>query len=95
MSSAAPGAATLPSGGTIHGASDPAPRPRALTYMNAEASEALPAVLDHAGLRKTILVGNMVEMDYCVFSWDVTTLKDTGGRVKMNGGPAAIRTAGG
>ena len=42
---------------------------------------------------KTILVGNMVEKDYWVFSWDGTTLKDTGGRVKMNGGPAAIRTA--
>jgi DNA-binding beta-propeller fold protein YncE len=42
---------------------------------------------------KTILVGNMVEKDYWVFSWDGTTLKDTGGRVKVNGGAAAIRTA--
>ncbi len=42
---------------------------------------------------KTILVGNMVEKDYWVFSWDGTTLRDTGGRVKVNGGPAAIRTA--
>ena len=42
---------------------------------------------------KTILVGNMVEKDYWVFAWDGTALKDTGGRVKMNGGPAAIRTA--
>jgi len=42
---------------------------------------------------KTILVGNMVEKDYWVFSWDGTTLKDTGQRVKVNGGPAAIRTA--
>jgi DNA-binding beta-propeller fold protein YncE len=41
----------------------------------------------------TLLVGNMVEKDYWVFSWDGTTLKDTGGRVKMNGGAAAIRTA--
>ncbi len=42
---------------------------------------------------KTILVGNMVEKDYWVFSWDGSTLKDTGQRVKVNGGPAAIRTA--
>ena len=42
---------------------------------------------------KTILVGNMVEKDYWVFSWDGSTLKDTGQRVKMNGGPVAIRTA--
>ncbi len=42
---------------------------------------------------KTILVGNMVEKDYWVFSWDGTTLKDTGGRIKVNGGAAAIRTA--
>jgi DNA-binding beta-propeller fold protein YncE len=41
---------------------------------------------------KTILVGNMVEKDYWVFQWDGSTLKDTGGRVKLNGGPAAIRT---
>jgi hypothetical protein len=42
---------------------------------------------------KTILVGNMVEKDYWVFQWDGSTLKDTGQRVKVNGGPAAIRTA--
>ncbi len=42
---------------------------------------------------KTILVGNMVEKDYWVFRWDGSTLRDTGQRVKMNGGPAAIRTA--
>jgi DNA-binding beta-propeller fold protein YncE len=41
---------------------------------------------------KTLLVGNMVEKDYWVFQWDGSTLKDTGARVKMNGGPAAIRT---
>jgi DNA-binding beta-propeller fold protein YncE len=41
---------------------------------------------------KTLLVGNMIEKDYWVFSWDGKTLKDTGQRVKMNGGPAAIRT---
>ena len=42
---------------------------------------------------KTILVGNMVEEDYWVFQWDGTTLRDTGQRVKVNGGPAGIRTA--
>ena len=42
---------------------------------------------------KTILVGNMVEKDYWVFAWDGTTLKDTGARVKVNGGAAAVRTA--
>ncbi|OLC35684.1 MAG: mandelate racemase [Candidatus Rokubacteria bacterium 13_1_40CM_4_69_5] len=42
---------------------------------------------------KTILVGNMVEKDYWVFQWDGRTLHDTGQRVKMNGGAAAIRTA--
>ncbi len=42
---------------------------------------------------KTLLVGNMVEKDYWVFQWDGRTLRDTGQRVKVNGGPAAIRTA--
>jgi DNA-binding beta-propeller fold protein YncE len=41
---------------------------------------------------KTILVGNMVEKDIQVFSWDGSTLKEVG-RLKVNGGPAAIRTA--
>ena len=41
---------------------------------------------------KTILVGNMVEKDYWVFQWNGSTLRDTGQRVKVNGGPAAIRT---
>jgi len=41
---------------------------------------------------KTILVGNMIEKDYWAFQWDGTTLRDTGQRIKMNGGPAAIRT---
>ena len=41
-----------------YGASDPAPRPRALTYMNLEADDVLPAVLDHTGIRKAILVGH-------------------------------------
>ena len=40
-----------------------------------------------------ILVGNMVERDYWVFAWDGSTLKDTGQRVKMSGGPVGIRTA--
>ena len=42
---------------------------------------------------KTLLVGNMIEKDYWVFQWDGTTLRDTGQRIKMSGGPAAIRTA--
>jgi DNA-binding beta-propeller fold protein YncE len=42
---------------------------------------------------KTILVGNMIEKDYWVFQWDGSALRDTGQRVKMSGGPAAIRTA--
>jgi DNA-binding beta-propeller fold protein YncE len=42
---------------------------------------------------KTLLVGNMIEKDYWVFQWDGTTLRDTGQRIKMNGGPAAIRIA--
>jgi len=42
---------------------------------------------------KSILVGNMVEKDYWVFSWDSQTLKDTGQRVKVNGGPVGIRIA--
>lgn len=42
---------------------------------------------------KTLLVGNMVEKDYWVFTWDGTTLKDTGQRMKVNGGPVGIRIA--
>ena len=42
---------------------------------------------------KTILVGNMIEKDYWVFQWNGTTLRDTGQRVPMSGGPVAIRTA--
>ena len=42
---------------------------------------------------KRILVGNMVEKDYWVFQWSGALLKDTGQRVKVNGGPAAIRAA--
>lgn len=41
---------------------------------------------------KTILVGNMVEKDIQVFSWDGSALKEIG-RLKVNGGPAAVRTA--
>jgi DNA-binding beta-propeller fold protein YncE len=41
---------------------------------------------------KTILVGNMVEKDIQVFAWDGTSLKEVG-RLKVNGGPAAVRTA--
>jgi hypothetical protein len=41
---------------------------------------------------KTILVGNMVEKDIQVFAWDGSSLKEVG-RLKVNGGPAAVRTA--
>jgi DNA-binding beta-propeller fold protein YncE len=40
---------------------------------------------------RTILVGNMVEKDIQVFSWDGGALKEIG-RLKVDGGPAAIRT---
>ncbi len=42
---------------------------------------------------KTILVGNMVEKDIQVFEWNGTALRDTGQRIKVNGGSAALRTA--
>jgi DNA-binding beta-propeller fold protein YncE len=42
---------------------------------------------------KHIVVGNMVEKDIQVFRLDGTTLKDTGVRLGVKGGPAAIRTA--
>jgi DNA-binding beta-propeller fold protein YncE len=41
---------------------------------------------------KTVLVGNMVEKDLQVFSWDGKKLKEIA-RIKVNGGPAAVRTA--
>jgi DNA-binding beta-propeller fold protein YncE len=41
---------------------------------------------------KTILVGNMVEKDIQIFGWDGSSLKEIG-RLKVNGGPAAVRTA--
>jgi hypothetical protein len=42
---------------------------------------------------KRVFVGNMVEKDIQVFSLDGTTLKDTGVRIAVKGGPAALRTA--
>ena len=42
---------------------------------------------------KRVFVGNMVEMDIQVFSLDGGTLKDTGIRLAVKGGPAALRTA--
>jgi DNA-binding beta-propeller fold protein YncE len=42
---------------------------------------------------KTLLVGNMVEKELWVLEWSGSTLRDTGQRIKMKGGPAAIRTA--
>lgn len=41
-----------------YGKSDPVPRPHALRYMDEEAFDILPAVLDQAGVRKTVLVGH-------------------------------------
>jgi len=41
---------------------------------------------------RTILVGNMVEKDIQVFQWNGSALRDTGQRIKVNGGPAAVRT---
>jgi len=42
---------------------------------------------------RTILVCNMVEKNLQVFSWSGRKLRDTGYRIKVNGGAAAIRTA--
>jgi len=42
---------------------------------------------------KTILVGNMVENNVQVFSFDGTALKDTGQKIATKGGPVAMRTA--
>jgi DNA-binding beta-propeller fold protein YncE len=42
---------------------------------------------------RTILVQNMVEKEIWVFEWDGAALKDTGQRIKTNGGPCAIRTS--
>jgi DNA-binding beta-propeller fold protein YncE len=42
---------------------------------------------------KRILVGNMVEKDLQVFSLEGNTLRDTGVRIAVKGGPATIRTA--
>src|SRR5712691_10618180 len=42
---------------------------------------------------RTILVGNMMEKDIQVFRWDGSALKDTGARIKVKGGSAALRTA--
>ena len=48
------------------------------------------AAFSHDG--KTILVGNMVERDVQVFEFNGKRLKETG-RIKVNGGSAAVRTA--
>jgi DNA-binding beta-propeller fold protein YncE len=42
---------------------------------------------------RTILVQNMVEREIQLLSFDGTNLKDNGERIKVNGGPAAIRVA--
>jgi DNA-binding beta-propeller fold protein YncE len=42
---------------------------------------------------KTVLVGNMVEKDIAVYRIETSGVVDTGQRIKINGGPAAMRTA--
>jgi DNA-binding beta-propeller fold protein YncE len=42
---------------------------------------------------KTILVGNMVEKNLQVFRWDGKKLTDTGAKISVNGGSAAVRIA--
>ncbi|HTB62979.1 MAG TPA: hypothetical protein VK737_05260 [Opitutales bacterium] len=42
---------------------------------------------------KTIIVGNMVEKNIQIFSWDGQTLHDTGGTIPLHAGSAAIATA--
>jgi len=42
---------------------------------------------------KTVLVGNMVEKDIAVYRIEANGVVDTGQRIKVNGGPAAMRTA--
>ena len=43
--------------------------------------------------RHTILIQNMLEKDIQVFRLDASTLTDTGQRIKLSGGGAAMRTA--
>jgi DNA-binding beta-propeller fold protein YncE len=42
---------------------------------------------------QTVLVQNMVEKEIQILKWDGTSLKDSGARIKVKGGPAGIRTA--
>jgi DNA-binding beta-propeller fold protein YncE len=42
---------------------------------------------------KTILVGNMVEKNLQVLKWDGKKLSDTGVKISVNGGSAAVRIA--
>jgi DNA-binding beta-propeller fold protein YncE len=42
---------------------------------------------------KTVLVGNMVEKDIAIYRIEPNGVADTGQRIKVNGGPAAMRTA--
>jgi DNA-binding beta-propeller fold protein YncE len=42
---------------------------------------------------KTLLVGNMIEKDIGVYRIEANGVVDTGQRIKLNGGPAAMRTA--
>jgi DNA-binding beta-propeller fold protein YncE len=42
---------------------------------------------------KTLLVGNMVEKDIAIYTIETSGVVDTGQRIKLTGGPAAMRTA--
>jgi len=42
---------------------------------------------------KRILVGNMVQKELQVLSLEGNTLRDTGVRIAVKGGPASVRTA--
>ena len=42
---------------------------------------------------RTVLVGNMIEKDIGIYRIEANGVADTGQRIKMNGGPAAMRTA--
>jgi len=47
----------------------------------------------HLSNNQYVLVQNMVEKDIMIFKLAGDKLEDTGQRLKMKGGPAALRTA--
>jgi DNA-binding beta-propeller fold protein YncE len=42
---------------------------------------------------KSLLISNMIEKELWLFAWDGAVLRDTGDRIKMSGGPCALRMA--